>query len=271
MAKLLIVGKVVLVASLLFVFLQYFGLVSWQKYQSKNVYVTKSWERPEFLPLPTITICPEDLVSGSTFKNLSKEERDRARREGKTLLEFVCEDLEGKDLVECAEREVISLTDFVIFEETCGDSPRNKPDTIEMNPPVQIHWSMTLSQTKGPCFIYQNNQHMETKGMLKIGLNASFKHRVYLHDPRFFINSANPDIPVNSNFVNPGEWELIKLKVVEHRNLDVPDKRCSPGENYSFTECVKDVFSEEVGCTFHWEQNHTKGDLPICSTAEQHK
>ena len=270
MAKLLIVGKLILVGSLLFVFLRYFGVVSWQKYQSKNVYVTKSWDRPDFLPLPAITICPQSEDSGSSFKNLSKEGMNQARKEGKTLMEYVCEDLEGKDLVECVEREVISLADFVTFEETHGESLRNKHDIVAMNPPVQSHWSMSLTKDKGPCFTYQNTQHMETKTMLKIGLNASFKHTTFIHDPRFFINSQNPAIPVNKKNLRSGDWHLIKLTVVEHRNLDVPDKRCDAGQNYSLNGCVREVFSKEVGCSLHWD--HTEGgDLPICSTADQHE
>ena len=118
MVKLLVISKVVLVGSLLFVFLRYFGLVSWEKYQSQNVYVTKSWERPDFLPLPTITICSNDVASGHTFKNVTKELKKRAMEEGRGLLEYVCEDLKGQDLIECAEREVLSLSDVVKFEIT---------------------------------------------------------------------------------------------------------------------------------------------------------
>lgn len=271
MAKLLVVGKVVLVGSLVYVFLRYFGLVSWEKYQSQNVYVTKSWERPDFLPLPTITICPQDLESGHAFKNVTKELDRKAKEEGKGLLEYVCEDLEGKDLIECAEREALSLSDFVKFEITYTDDSRIQPDTVEMNPPVESHWRMSFNRDKGPCFTYQNNHHMETKGMLKIGLNASLKHRVFIHDPRFFINSGNPALPIGSKFVNPGDWQLRKLTVIEHRNLDVPNKRCNPGQNYSLTECVWDVFSKDVGCVLHWDQNLIQDDLPICSTAEQHR
>ena len=271
MAKLLIIGKVVLVGSLLYVFLRYFGLVSWEKYQSQNVYVTKSWEQPDFLPLPTITICPKDVENGHIFKNVTDEQKRRAMEEGRGLLGYVCKNLEGQDLIECAEREVLSLSDVVTFEITYASNPRIQPKTVEMNPPVKNHWSMSFNRDEGPCFTYQNNHHMDTQGMLRIGLNARFKHRVFIHDPRFFINSDNPAIPNGLTFVDPGEWQLIKLTVVEHRNLDIPDKRCSPGQNYSLTGCVKDFFSKEVGCKLHWDRNDTQGDLPICSTAEQYR
>ena len=271
MAKFLIFGKVVLVGTLLFVFFRNFGLVSWEKYQSQNVYVTKSWERPDFLPLPTITICPNDVKAGHTFKNVTEEQKRQAREEGKDVLGYVCKDLEGQDFIECAKRKVLSLSDFVTFEITNTPNLRIRPETVGMNPPVENHWSMNLNRDKGPCFTYQNNHHMDTKGMLQIGLNARFKYQVFIHDPRFFINSANPVMPVGLNFINSGEWKLINLVVVEHRNLDVPDKRCSPGQNYSLDGCIRDFFSKEVGCTLHWDRNDTQGDLPICSTAEQHK
>ena len=271
MAKILVIGKVVLVGSLLFVFWRYFGLVSWEKYQSQNVYVTKFWERPDFLPSPTLTICPQDLKAGHTFKNVTKEQKGEATKIGKSLLEYVCENLEGKDLIECAEKQVLSLSDFVTFEETYSTNPRIETDTVELNPIVKNHWSMRFNRNQGPCFTYQNNHHMNAKDMLKIGLNAKLKHLVFINDPRFFINSMNPAIPLGAKFVEPGEWQIRKIMVVEHRNLDVPDKRCSPGEDYSLTKCVRDVFSKEVGCTLHWDRNDTQGDLPICSTTEQHK
>ena len=139
MAKLLVIGKVALVGSLLYVFLRYFGLVSWEKYRSQNVYVTKSWERPDFLPLPTITICPNDVEARHTFKNVTDEQKRQALEEGKDLLEYVCKDLEGQDLIECAERKVLSMTDFVTFEITYTKNTRIQPDTVEMNPPVENH------------------------------------------------------------------------------------------------------------------------------------
>ena len=273
MARLLIIGKVVLVGSLIFVFLRYFGLVSLQKYQSKNVFVTKSWDHPDFLPLPVITICPHHVDSGHAFKNVSEEQKRCARIEGKGLLEVVCDGRQGTALTDCIEREVFGLPDVVTFEETRATTPKILHHTIEENPIVPSRWSMSLNHDKGPCFTYQNDQHMESgKSMLKIGLNASFKYQVSLHDPKFFINSANPAMPVRSSFLNAGDWEMIKLVLVEHQNLDVPDKKCSSGQNYSLTECVTEVFSGEVGCALHWNQKQTQGGLlPKCTTQDQHR
>ena len=103
MDKFLIIGKVVLVGTLLFVFFRYFGLVSWEKYQSQNVYVSKSWKRPDYLPMPAVTICPQDADSGHSFTNLTREHKNRAQEDEKSMLEYVCEDMQGKDLIECME------------------------------------------------------------------------------------------------------------------------------------------------------------------------
>ena len=102
------------------------------------------------------------------------------------------------------ESEVVGLTDIVMFEETYATKPRIEPGTVEMNPPVIDHWSLRIKKN-GPCFTYQNNHHhMGTQGMLRIGLNTSFKHQIFVHDPRFFINSANPAVTVGSIFLPPG-------------------------------------------------------------------
>ena len=271
MIRCLTIIRVSIIAGLLFVFFKYFGLVSWEKYNSQNVYVAKSWQHPDYIPLPMITVCPSHVNFGHAFKNVTPEQKRRARIEGKGLHEVVCDEKQGKDLIECIEEEVIGLRDIVTFEERHAISPRILSDTVEKNPLVQNHWRISVNHDKGPCFIYQNDQHMETKTILKIGLNASFKYQAFLSDPRFFIYSAIPDIPVSNSFLNAGDWEMIKLRVVAHRNIDVRDKKCTPGNDYSLTRCVRDIFSKQVGCRLHWDRKHLKEDLPTCTTLEQHR
>ena len=108
---------------------------------------------------------------------------------------------------------------------------------------------------------------------LKIGLNETMKHLIFVHNPRYFIQSKNPDLPVNEGVLDPGGiYAIMHIKVVEHRNLDVPDKRCNPGEKYSLTDCVREAFSKEVGCTLHWAaQTDFLAGLPICNTIDQHR
>ena len=94
----------------------------------------------------------------------------------------------------------------------------------------------------------------------------------FVHLLRYFIKSKNPDIPVNEDVLEPGTYSIMSIKVVEHRNLDVPNKRCNPKEKYSLTDCVRGAFSKDVGCTLHWAaQSDFLAGLPICTTIDQHR
>ena len=57
--------------------------------------------------------------------------------------------------------------------------------------------------------------------------------------------------------------------MVKHKNLDAPDKKCNPTQNYSLTNRVKEVFSNEAGFALHWDLDNLFLDLPKCSTIEQ--
>ena len=81
---------------------------------------------------------------------------------------------------------------------------------------------------------------------INVGLDPKNWYLTFIHDPRFFIFSRNPGLPLNSKFQGKGQLLMYKLKMVEHRNLDVPSKRCDNSHFYSFTKCVKQAVSEEV-------------------------
>jgi hypothetical protein len=267
MNQLLVVLKVLLVCCLVVFFFKYFGLKSFEKYNSQKVFVTKTWKRPDFLPSPAVTVCSSDLDSGHGVKNVSKEQM---KDKEKSVLEYVCADKEGEELVQCTEKTIFDLHDVVEFE---GYDHGNgvDVDTRQRMPLVESHWKMSLNSGKGACFTFQDFEHMPTGDVLKIGLTKDLKHQVFFHDPKFFLKSDNPDIPINSNILDPGDYELSRLVLVEHENLDVPDKRCNPTQNYSFTNCVKEVFSKEVGCALHWDVENLSLDLPKCSTIEQYR
>ena len=267
MSKVLVVLKVLLVCSLIFFFLKYFGLKSFERYNSQKVFVTKSWKRPSSLPSPAVTVCSTDLDSGHGIKNLSKEQ---ITDKDKSILEYVCTGKEGEELVQCTEESMFDQHDIVEFEGYAhGNSVDN--DTRQRMPLVESHWKMGLNSDKGGCLTFQDFQHFPTDKVLKIGLTKNLTHQVFFHDPKFFVKSDNPDIPVNKNILDPGDYDLNRLVLVQHENLDVPDKRCNPTKNYSLTNCVKEVFSNEVGCALHWDLQSFSSDLPKCATIEQYR
>ena len=265
MSKILVVLKVLLVCSLIVLFFKYFGLKSFERYNSQKVFVTKSWKRPDSLPSPAVTICSSDVDSGHGVKNLSQM-TDR----GKSILEYVCPGTEGEDLVQCTEESIFDLHDIVEFE---GYDHGNSVDmdTRQNMPLVESHWKLSMNSDKGACLTFQDFQHMPTGDVLKIGLTKDLKHQVFFHDPKFFLKSENPDLQINNNVLDPGDYELSRLVLVQHENLDVADKRCNPTQNYSLTNCVKEAFSQEVGCALHWDLESLSMDLPKCATIDQYR
>ena len=223
---------------------------SLERYNSQKVFVTKSWKRPEVLPSPAVTVCPSaGPDSGLGFKN---------------ILDHTCTGLNREELVHCLEKATFDLHDIVEF----GGYDHMDEDT---RPLVETHWKMFFNSGKGPCFTFHDFNHMPAGKALKIGLNKSFKHMVFFHDPNFFLKSENPAVPINRNVIEPGSHELMRLFLVEHENLDVPDKRCNSTKNYSFTNCVKEVFSNEVGCALHWDHGNLSLDIPKCANIDQYR
>ena len=225
-AKLLKAGKVLLVVSLISIFLNYFGLKSWERYQNQKVLVTQSWERPDFLPMPSITVCPASEDTGDGFSNVSRDSRISATAEDKSILEYICGGLEAERLVECVEKNVLDLASIVTFE-GYGPSPRIDNNTFKDFPLKEEHWKMNFDYTKGPCHIFQNNQTIGTieKG-LKIGLNETMKHLIFVHDPRYFIKSKNPDIPVNEDVLDPRGSYMIGGRRKQQLQISVMDIGC---------------------------------------------
>ena len=172
MSQVLVVLKVLLVCCLVVFFFKYFGLKSFEKYNSQKVFVTKTWKRPDFLPSPAVTVCSSDLDSGHGVKNVSKEQM---KDKEKSVLEYVCADKEGEELVQCTEKTIFDLHDVVEFE---GYDHGNgvDVDTRQRMPLVESHWKMSLNSGKGACLTFQDFQHMPTGDVLKIGLTKDLKH-----------------------------------------------------------------------------------------------
>ena len=267
MSKVLLVLKVLLVFCLIFLFLKYFGLKSFERYNSQKVFVTKSWKRPASLPSPAVTVCSSDLDSGHGVKNLSKEQMTDNE---KSFLDYICAGKEEEELVQCTEESMFDLHNIVEFE-GYDHGYMVESDTRQKMPLVESHWKMSLNSDKGSCLTFQDFQHFPTGDVLKIGMTKDLKHQVFFHDPKFFLKSENPDVPINNNILDPGDYELSRLVLVEHEMLDVPDKRCNPIQNYSLTNCVKEAFSQEVGCALHWDLENLSIDLPKCATIDQYR
>merc|ERR1712130_36595 len=61
-----------------------------------------------------------------------------------------------------------------------------------------------------------------------------------------------------------------RMRVVQHNNINVPNRPCNPDPSYSFTSCVKESLSKRIGCKLKWD-SWTSSDLPICQHMDQYR
>jgi hypothetical protein len=101
----------------------------------------------------------------------------------------------------------------------------------------------------------------------------SGNHGVYidLHDPDYYVLNINPmaakktqiRLSTNTTFAT-----FSMFATIQHIELNGPRDPCEDEPSYSFTGCVQESFSRQVGCRTKWD-HYSGRDRPICSTMNQ--
>ena len=166
------------------------------------------------------------------------------------VIGHLCNGTESEDIVSCIERESFNLRDFVKYEGKGKHFHLSRERKIV----VEQNWRPDFSYVRsGLCQQFQTTDHFGEdvkKDAINVGLDPNNWYLTFIHDPRFFIFSRNPGLPLNSQFQKPHQLVMHKLKMVQHQNLDVPSKRCNNSPSYIFTNCVKQAVSDEVKTFF---------------------
>ena len=223
-------SKLFVIVALLAVFINYFGLNSLERYQEKKVYVTSTQKLEDFIPAPAVTICPFD-----PFRDVPPEVMMMGNP-----FEALCGSSDGNAtaIVNCIENLAYNLTEVVSLEAK-GSMPMHRENNA--SGPVAEHWKAEFTNGRSLCLIHRSPHHFGSDDFahaLVIGLNPDLEYHVFIHDPNFFVLSHNPGLGLNKLSLHNNRSIFLKLTVVEHHNLDVPNKRCNPQTGYSFTGCI---------------------------------
>ena len=251
------IAKVCVQVVLLAVFWKYFGLKSLQRFQDQKVLVTSYEESQVDLPAPAVTICPQNSSTKMGWLHPEKitEQTD--------IVGQVCR---GRQQIhDCVEAETINLTSTVR-----GVSRGFSGEEIAG---VQGWSSDFTRQDTGMCFTYTHPFNMGTimkNESLAIYWAFDLSCMIFVHDPSFFLLNYNPALPLNSIQIVENTQVFYRMVVVQHINLDVASKPCQSDPTYSFTACIKNILSKEVGCRLYWDRlsNQT---LPLCDNLEQYR
>jgi hypothetical protein len=107
MFDLKVVMKGFVQAILLAVFLKYFGLISWARYQAENVVVTTSERSEETFQAPAVTICPA-AKNGNPFPGVEFTPEDISAAIKGEFIEILCKD--DGEISRCIEEKTFNLS-----------------------------------------------------------------------------------------------------------------------------------------------------------------
>ena len=247
---------------LFFILLKYFGLPSWERYLEEKTVVTSAEKDLGGIPAPMVTVCPLNSNTVMGYKNNSLTLHKFLTSE---VVYEICKGLEGVDIVHCVENKTLNLSDGIRyalkgFTGLEGDFTDSK------------FWSPDFSYSaNGICYQLEANTTLGTKKLpdsLVVYLKSR-KSLIFIHDPNYFLQSTNPDFPLNM-MLSGETMRMFSLKLVRHNNLNLASKPCNPSPLYSFTRCIKTSLSQEVGCRLHWDR-WTQQHLPTCQQLEQYR
>ena len=80
--------------------------------------------------------------------------------------------------------------------------------------------------------------------------DPSTAYTVYIHDPHYFMMTANPaTIPmINLDMDLTQGLLFMYMEVVQHVNMDRTNQPCEAAKDYSFTACLRNSVASKVGC-----------------------
>ena len=216
------------------------------------------------IPAPTVTVCPYNPKSQLGYTDNSLHKSNFPTND---IVGEICKGLQGEDIVQCLEEKTYNVS-TVVEQASKGPysgTPQLLTDTT--------YWHPEFSYSpNGLCYQLETNMTLGTDmitDLLSIFMNNNDNLTIYvsIHDTSFFFQSFNPLTPITMLPVD--KTMLTKFYLVQHNNLDLASKPCNPDPLYSFTGCIKNTISREVGCRLYWDRWSDKG-LPVCDNLKQY-
>ena len=210
---------------LLVTFLCFFGLPAIKTYQKKEVMVVESKRESNGIPLPAITLSAwmqeepgkcyqRNQSAGATEKCIEENSLTRS-----DLFKGI---IKGFDL-----QMPLNVTEDMWTEDSTTYWTGR-------------HFTLNLPLTIGP--------DDDTDEIYILLSNISLHYKLFIHDPKFFMNSDKPSVPMEvTAFSTRSSFnQYYRISLIEMNELDVPSDPCYTGLNSNFHECVKYKVANKV-------------------------
>ena len=253
----------VLLHLLLFIFfLAFFGIPALVKYGREETITISSLELTHGIEAPAVTLIG--------LKNSTGWKRAPASIDSESLFAFSlfdhCKEINIADLDACISSDSIGLTDFLTEAGFgMGNLAQHEPSwTEDMGVTVQGRY-FTWSPTK----VLTPNQ----TDIMFFTAYRNFTFSIFVHDTNFFVVNVNPLGPPMSFWQfkgqsTPSHYQEITL--TKHKKLNLGHRPCEELKDYSFTICVKESLSQQVGCRMPWDR-WSQEEREVCTAESQIK
>lgn len=257
-----IIVKVVFFLLLALFFIGLFGYESIKKFYQGEITTVESVEKNKVgNQFPAVTVCA-NLNGGYGWKNWTMDE------ELANILGRVCQGKNATDIFECVLQRTYTIDEVIDL----------KNGTFGME---WKFWESTLKvPVWGVCHTYLNPVRLcidfndNCQAGVYIHLFPQFSYEIFLHDPDYFLLSANPlSFPHTkvdvSSFAESENVGWFYMDVTKHVKLSTSTRPCSS----SFSACVKEALAAKIGCHVPFMSNRDDDDnrQDTCSTLDQLK
>ena len=248
--KILLLIKILFSLSLMLAFLCFFGLPSWRKYQAKEVFINKNKISVHDIPPPAITFCA--LKNGSSWKanNSFSEDNENYEDMNNVPGSFILTQCKyfntAEEIFNCVDAKTFNFSETI----PSASSEISFLNFTDISSPSFWIPELTLAYL-GKCHTLNNSVSLGD-GKWIFDLDPSLAYNTYIHDPDYFLFTANPTtIPMINIEMDLTEGLLFMyVEVVRHVNMDMPQQPCEAAKDYSFTACLKNSVTSKAGCRY---------------------
>ena len=241
--------KIFLLIKILFSSSLFVIFVSFEKYQTKEIFIIKKKISVDETGSPAITICASNPGTSQGWKNeTNKEEPEDSGFFGKLFSKSVFSNSHTEILKKCKNStSVQDVFDCVNNKTYSFEESVSFLTTLEFVPDSWIS-DMSLVST-GKCYTLNNNSSLGSHKW-SFSLKKTLSYRVYIHDLDFFLMTSNPETIPNQylHLQSSKGLQLLYIKVVKHIKMDRPGQPCHTQPGFSFTACVKTSVARNIGC-----------------------
>ena len=232
--------------TLLIIFLRYFGIPTLTKCRDNAVQNNENTVPYKKEDSPSITICPQNNLTWSSgwrklkHKNVLSYDDNCGNQTTKENL-YSCIDENTYNLTEIVESGSYKI-DLSSTELFWGKLIQELGNTSMWKPDIRFSFN-------GKCFTSKKDIILEKRTSLKITFKKSLGYQIFIHPSSFFLISNSPlTVPRCELEVNSDEVKLPYLEVYKHSKLDRDSAPCNNDPDYSFTVCIRNWASSQLGC-----------------------